>query len=66
MLPFTILMLLLVAKPHWFIFTFGAEGRPAWMTVPLEENDKDVDSDDDDEDPMAAYGNNAREQWQLD
>ncbi|KAG9560644.1 hypothetical protein KCU71_g2039, partial [Aureobasidium melanogenum] len=66
MLPFTILMLLLVAKPHWFIFTFGAEGRPAWMTVPLEETDKDVDSDDDEEDPMAAYGNNAREQWQLD
>ncbi|KAG9997829.1 hypothetical protein KCU78_g16751, partial [Aureobasidium melanogenum] len=66
MLPFTILMLLLIAKPHWFTFTFGAEGRPAWMTVPLEESDKDVDSDDDDEDPMAAYGNNAREQWQLD
>ncbi|KAG9843996.1 hypothetical protein KCU98_g7532, partial [Aureobasidium melanogenum] len=66
MLPFTILMLLLIAKPHWFTFTFGAEERPAWMTVSLEENDKDVDSDDDDENPMAAYGSNAREQWQLD
>lgn len=66
MLPFTILMLLLIAKPHWFTFTFGAEERPAWMSVPLEESVKDVDSDDDDEDPMAAYGNNAREQWQLD
>ncbi|KAI4736937.1 hypothetical protein E4T50_12571 [Aureobasidium sp. EXF-12298] len=54
------------ARPQWFTFTFGAEGRPAWMTVPLEETDKDADSDDDDEDPMAAYGNNAREQWQLD
>ncbi|KAG9655172.1 hypothetical protein KCU64_g6722, partial [Aureobasidium melanogenum] len=68
MLPFTILMLSFIAKPHWFTFTFGAEKRPAWMTVPLEENGKDVDSDDDDddEDPMAAYGTNAREQWQLD
>ncbi|KAG9693109.1 hypothetical protein KCU95_g6638, partial [Aureobasidium melanogenum] len=66
MLPFTISMLLLIAKPHWFTFTLGAEGRPAWMSVPLEETDKDVESDDDDVDPMAAYGNNAREQWQLD
>lgn len=47
MLPLTILMLLAIAKPHWFTFTFGAEKKPAWMTVPLEENDKDVDSDDD-------------------
>ncbi|KAG9584979.1 hypothetical protein KCU97_g9909, partial [Aureobasidium melanogenum] len=53
MLPFTILWLSFIAKPHWFTFAFGAEERPAWMTVPLEENDKDVDSDDDDEDPMA-------------
>ncbi|KAH0364996.1 hypothetical protein KCU65_g6375, partial [Aureobasidium melanogenum] len=66
MLPFTILMLLLIAKPHWFTFAFGAEQRPAWKTVPLEENDKDVVSDDDNEDPMAAYGDNARQQWQLD
>ncbi|KAG9570202.1 hypothetical protein KCU61_g8330, partial [Aureobasidium melanogenum] len=66
MLPFTIFMLLFIAKPDWSTFTFGAGERPAWMTVPLEENDKDVDSDDDDEDPMAAYGTNAREQWQLD
>ncbi|CAD0100988.1 unnamed protein product [Aureobasidium mustum] len=68
MLPLTILMLLSIARPNWFTLTFGAEEKPAWTTVPLEENDKEIDSDDDDDDdadPMAAYGNNAREQWQL-
>lgn len=61
-LPFAISMLLSIAKPHWFTFTFGAKERPAWMTVPLEDND----SDEGDEDPMAGFGGNARDQWQLD
>lgn len=46
MLPFTILMLLSIAKPHWFTLTFGPEQNRGWITVPLEENDKDVDGDD--------------------
>ena len=62
MLPLTITMLLSIAKPHWFTFTFGAEEKPAWMTVKLEDND----SDQEDDDPMAGYGGNARDQWQLD
>ncbi|CAD0115066.1 unnamed protein product [Aureobasidium uvarum] len=66
MLPLTILMLLSIARPHWFTFTFGAEDKPAWTTVPLDNNDKDIDSDEDDDDPMAGFGGNARDQWQLD
>lgn len=62
MLPLTISMLLSVAKPHWFTFTFGAKEKPAWMTLPLQDND----SEDEDDDPMAKYGGNARDQWQLD
>ncbi|CAD0087748.1 unnamed protein product [Aureobasidium vineae] len=65
MLPLTILMLLSIARQHWFTFTFGAEEKPAWLTVPLEDNDKEIDSDED-EDPMARFGGNARDQWQLD
>ncbi|KAI4734476.1 hypothetical protein E4T50_14990 [Aureobasidium sp. EXF-12298] len=61
-LPFTISMLLSIAKPQWLTFTFGAKERPAWMTVPLEDND----SDEEDDDPMAGFGGNARDQWQLD
>ena len=61
-LPFAISMLLSIAKPHWFTFTFSAKERPAWMTVPLQDND----SDEEDDDPMAGFGGNARDQWQLD
>jgi hypothetical protein len=61
-LPFAISMLLSIAKPHWFTFTFGAKEKPAWMTVPLQDND----SDEEDDDPMAGFGGNARDQWQLD
>jgi hypothetical protein len=61
-LPFAISMLLSIAKPHWFTFTLGAKERPAWMTVPLQDND----SDEEDDDPMAGFGGNARDQWQLD
>ncbi|KAH0290515.1 hypothetical protein M436DRAFT_44024 [Aureobasidium namibiae CBS 147.97] len=62
MLPLAISMLLSIAKPHWFTYTFGAKEKPAWMTVPLEDND----SSQEDDDPMAGYGGNARDQWQLD
>ena len=62
MLPLTISMLLSIAKPYWFTYTFGAKEKPAWMTVPLEDND----SDQEDDDPMAGFGGNARDQWQLD
>jgi hypothetical protein len=62
MLALTILMLLTIAKSHWFTFTLGAKGKPAWMRVPLQDND----SDEEDDDPMAGFGGNARDQWQLD
>jgi hypothetical protein len=61
-LPLAISMLLSIAKPHWFTFTFGAKEKPAWMTVPLQNNE----SDEEDDDPMAGFGGNARDQWQLD
>jgi hypothetical protein len=61
-LPFAISMLLSIAKPHWFTFTFGAKEKPAWMKVPLQDNQ----SDEEDDDPMAGFGGNARDQWQLD
>jgi hypothetical protein len=61
-LPFAILMLLAIAKPHWLTFTLGAKEKPAWMTVPLQDNE----SDGEDDDPMAGFGGNARDQWQLD
>jgi hypothetical protein len=62
MLALTILMLLTIAKSHWFTFTLGAKGKPAWMRVILQDND----SDEEDDDPMAGFGGNARDQWQLD
>lgn len=63
MLPLTISMLLSIAKPQWFTFTLGAKEKPAWMTVPLRDNDSD---EEDDDNPMARFGGNARDQWQLD
>lgn len=60
-LPLIVSMLLSAAKSHWFTFTLGAKEKPAWMTVPLQ----DIDSDEED-DPMAGFGGNARDQWQLD
>ncbi|KAI5272211.1 hypothetical protein E4T47_04606 [Aureobasidium subglaciale] len=38
--------------------------KPAWMAIPLE-NDDGEDDDSEDEDPMARFGGNAREQWLL-
>jgi hypothetical protein len=61
-LPFAISMLLSIARPHWFTFTLGTKEKPAWMTVPLQDNE----SDEEDDDPMAGFGGNARDQWQLD
>jgi hypothetical protein len=61
-LPFAISVLLAIAKSHWFTFTLGAKEKPAWMIVPLQNND----SDEEDDDPMAGFGGNARDQWQLD
>ena len=61
-LPLIVSMLLSAAKPHWFTFTFGGKEKPAWMTVPLQDND----SDEEDDNPMASFGGNARDQWQLD
>ncbi|KAI4723823.1 hypothetical protein E4T49_08452 [Aureobasidium sp. EXF-10728] len=65
MLPLTILMVLSIARPQWFSFGAGGGEKAVWMTVPLEDADKDVDSDGD-EDSAAGFGGNAREQWQLD
>jgi hypothetical protein len=62
MLPLTISMLLSIAKPHWFTFVFGAKGNPAWMTVPLQDNDSEEENDD----SIGGFGGNARDQWQLD
>ncbi|KAI5208297.1 hypothetical protein E4T38_02804 [Aureobasidium subglaciale] len=40
--------------------------KPAWMAIPLENDDgEDDDSEEDDDDPMARFGSNAREQWLL-
>lgn len=62
MLPLTISMLLSIARPKWFAFTFGAREKPVWMTVPLQDHD----SEEEDDDSMAGFGGNARDQWQLD
>ncbi|KAI5235214.1 hypothetical protein E4T43_09431 [Aureobasidium subglaciale] len=62
MLPLTFLMLLTIWKSHWF--TFDKSQKPAWMAIPLE-NDDGEDDDSEDEDPMARFGGNAREQWLL-
>ncbi|KAI4849615.1 hypothetical protein E4T44_03241 [Aureobasidium sp. EXF-8845] len=62
MLALAILMLLTIAKSHWFTFTLGGKEKPAWMRVPLQDND----SDEEDDDPMSRFGGNARDQWQLD
>jgi hypothetical protein len=62
MLALAILMLLTIAKSHWFTFTHGVKERPGWTRVPLQDND----SDEEDDDPMARLGGNARDQWQLD
>lgn len=62
MLAIAILMLLTIAKSHWFTFTLGGKERPAWTRVPLQDND----SDEEDDNPMAGFGGNARDQWQLD
>jgi hypothetical protein len=64
LLVLAISMLLTIAKPQWytFTFTFGGKKRPAWTRVPLQDND----SDEEDDDPMARFGGNARDQWQLD